>query len=76
MIFAWCALVARRRCRREETHMRIDRLTGFAPLVRDLADTMCSLPEPCIGCEDCNGMCRELIEVVTLPDAVQKKKDR
>lgn len=29
---------------------------------------------PCVACADCKGLCAELIEVMTLPDAILKDK--
>ena len=29
---------------------------------------------PCVGCEDCNGLCAELIDVLFLPDVILSKK--
>jgi formate hydrogenlyase subunit 6/NADH:ubiquinone oxidoreductase subunit I len=50
--------------------MEIDRMTAFAPQTRALVQDLAALPTPCIGCDGCQGVCRELIELITLPHAV------
>ncbi|MDE4132304.1 hypothetical protein PXK00_04230 [Phaeobacter sp. QD34_3] len=34
------------------------------------------LKGPCVGCSDCVGMCRALIDALTVPDAILKKAPR
>jgi hypothetical protein len=38
----------------------------MAALAQDLA----RLNAPCVGCADCRGLCRALIEVLVLPDLI------
>ncbi len=53
--------------------MKIDREIAFAPRTRALGRDVAALNEPCIGCDDCQGICAALIEAMTLPDAVLRK---
>ncbi len=41
---------------------------------RKIAEEIPTLRGPCIACADCQGLCAELIEVMTLPDAIVRKK--
>lgn len=59
--------------RQPEKTMSIDRLAGFAPRTRALASDLAVLQGPCVGCTDCEGLCRELIEALVLPDVVLGK---
>lgn len=56
-----------------ETAMDINRKAAFAPRTRALASELAMLQGPCVGCEGCEGMCKELIEAIVLPDAILKK---
>lgn len=53
--------------------MKIDRFAAFAPRTRALASDLAILQGPCVGCTDCEGLCRDLIDALVLPDAVLKK---
>ncbi len=53
--------------------MKIDRLAAFAPRTRALATDLALLKGPCVGCPGCDGLCRELIDMLVLPEAVLKK---
>jgi len=53
--------------------MIVDRKTGFAPKVTQLAQDMAGLQGPCIGCEGCRGLCLALIEALTVPDVILSK---
>ena len=53
--------------------MKIDRLVAFAPRTQSLASDFAMLQGPCVGCDGCMGMCRELIDALVLPDVILKK---
>ncbi|MDA0961340.1 MAG: hypothetical protein O2898_00235 [Proteobacteria bacterium] len=53
--------------------MKIDRLAAFAPRTRALASDLAQLQGPCVGCTGCDGLCRDLIDTLVLPDIVLKK---
>ena len=42
----------------------------MAALARDLA----RLNAPCVGCADCRGLCRALIEAMVLPDLILHRR--
>lgn len=50
--------------------MTTDRKIAHAPLTRDVAARVAGLGTPCIGCEDCTGVCRTLLDAIVLPDVV------
>lgn len=52
--------------------MDIDRVAGFAPKTRALAESLAHLNGPCIGCKDCLGLCQSLIDLMQLPELVLK----
>lgn len=39
-----------------------------------LAQEMSKLQGPCIGCRDCLGLCRALIDALVVPDVVLSRK--
>ncbi len=39
---------------------------------RALAAKVTQLTTPCVGCKDCRGLCKELIELMTLPEMILK----
>jgi hypothetical protein len=45
---------------------------GFAPRTKALARDVMQLG-PCVGCKECKGMCKELLELMSLPDVILKK---
>lgn len=53
--------------------MKIDRMAAFAPKTRAVSSELAMMQGPCVGCTECEGMCKELIEAIVLPDAVLKK---
>ncbi len=53
--------------------MKVDRKTAFAPRTQALATEITALQEPCVGCTECVGFCRELIEAMTVPDAILRR---
>lgn len=54
--------------------MNISRLVASAPRTASLSIELSKLSGPCVGCTDCNGLCRELIDALVVPHAVLSKK--
>lgn len=54
--------------------MFISRQIADAPRTAALASEIAKLNNPCVGCSDCNGLCKELIEALVLPDIILSKK--
>ncbi len=54
--------------------MKIARKAGFAPKTEALGSELLGLP-CCVGCAECQGLCLELVEALTLPDIVVKQPD-
>jgi hypothetical protein len=52
--------------------MQIERVAGFAPRTRALAEELVPLNAPCIGCKDCAGICHALLDLMNLPDLILK----
>ena len=50
--------------------MNIDQAVGRAPRTSDITHEIGTLLRRCMGCPDCAGPCRALIEMMTLPDAI------
>ncbi|KAA0916085.1 hypothetical protein FLO80_10165 [Aquicoccus porphyridii] len=50
----------------------ITRSKGETERSRALAQRLARLGAPCVGCKNCRGMCRELIELMTLPELILK----
>ena len=50
--------------------MQVLRSTGEAPKSGQVMQEVVSLAGPCVGCTRCRGLCAELLELLTLPDAV------
>ncbi|CUH64028.1 hypothetical protein TG4357_01025 [Thalassovita gelatinovora] len=48
--------------------MEAQRLSGHAPRTTALGQQLTQLNGPCIGCSECQGLCRVLIDMVTIPD--------
>ncbi len=53
-----------------EDAMQVTRSTGEAPKAGQVMQEVVSLAGPCVGCTRCRGLCAELLELLTLPDAV------
>ena len=49
--------------------MMIARKAGYAPHTVALGSEILDLPQ-CVGCSECDGLCQELMEALTLPDIV------
>ncbi len=54
--------------------MNIHRLVAAAPRTVALSNELSKLTGPCVGCTDCNGLCKELIEAMVLPDMILSRK--
>lgn len=54
--------------------MQMQQSQAHAPKVEALWDRLTTLRGPCIGCKGCEGVCAELIEALTLPDAILKDR--
>ncbi|WP_319825425.1 hypothetical protein [Thalassovita sp.] len=50
--------------------MEIERQAAKAPRTTAVGETVTTLGGNCVGCTDCRGLCRALIEVITFPDAI------
>lgn len=50
--------------------MQVDRRAGHAPKTAQLARDVSLMRGPCVGCEDCRGLCAALLEAITVPDIV------
>ncbi len=55
--------------------MNIHRLVAAAPRTADLTVELAKLNGPCVGCTDCDGLCKELIEALVLPDVILSRKN-
>ena len=50
--------------------MSTKRLTAHAPRTTALARKIADLRRGCVGCKNCRGLCAELVELLSLPEAV------
>ncbi len=50
--------------------MDIERDAAKAPRTAAAGQAVIALGGTCVGCTDCRGLCRALLEVMTLPDAI------
>jgi formate hydrogenlyase subunit 6/NADH:ubiquinone oxidoreductase subunit I len=55
--------------------MEIERKAGAAPRTAELARKLARVQGPCVGCENCRGLCTAMIEAMTLPDVVLKRAE-
>ncbi|MCB1341743.1 MAG: hypothetical protein KDK24_11920 [Pseudooceanicola sp.] len=39
-----------------------------------LAAALNQLNNPCVGCDNCNGLCADLIDVLVIPDIILSRK--
>jgi hypothetical protein len=56
-----------------EMTMSINRGKAPSHCTDELARKMADLRGPCIGCKDCKGLCRDLLELLMLPDIILTK---
>ncbi len=54
--------------------MQIDRSRTPSRNVEIVADQLSTIQGPCVGCTDCVGLCKSLIEALTLPDIILTKR--
>lgn len=54
--------------------MNISRLVAAAPRTAALSLELSKLNGPCVGCTDCDGLCKELIEALIVPDVILSRK--
>lgn len=50
--------------------MQSDRLIGHAPRSQAFGETFYNTDGTCIGCKDCTGLCKALIDVLVVPETV------
>ncbi|MDU9006106.1 hypothetical protein [Sedimentitalea todarodis] len=50
--------------------MFISRHIAEAPRTTALTTEIAKLNGPCIGCSECDGLCKELIEALVVPDVI------
>jgi hypothetical protein len=55
--------------------MHSDRLIGHAPNTQAMGTKLTTIQGGCIGCKGCTGLCLELIEALSVPDAVLGRGD-
>ncbi len=53
--------------------MDVERKIGHAPKTSEVGRAAVTLHGPCVGCENCRGMCWEFLELLTLPKAVVRE---
>lgn len=53
--------------------MQVDRKIGYAPKTTETGQKAALMHARCVGCEDCRGLCREFLELLTLPEAVVRE---
>jgi len=56
--------------------MFISRHIAEAPRTVALSTEIAKLNGPCIGCTDCDGLCKELIEALVVPDLILSKSQK
>lgn len=56
--------------------MFISRQIADAPRTAALTTEITKLNGPCIGCTECDGLCKELIEALVVPELVLSKKPK
>ena len=50
--------------------MQVERKIAYAPRTTEVGRKIVLLRETCVGCIGCRGLCREFLELLTLPEAV------
>ena len=53
--------------------MEVERKIGHAPKTSEVGRNAVALNGPCVGCENCRGLCWEFLELLTLPEAVVRE---
>ncbi|SDC77353.1 hypothetical protein [Ruegeria marina] len=54
--------------------MQIDRSKSETRRLEALAGQIYALQGPCVGCSDCVGLCKALIDTLVVPDIVLTRK--
>lgn len=54
--------------------MEIDRSRADTSRLSALSLEIAGLNGPCVGCENCDGLCMALIDALVLPDVILTKK--
>jgi hypothetical protein len=54
--------------------MFVSRHIADAPRTAALTTEIAKLQGPCVGCTDCNGLCKELLDALIVPDLVLTRK--
>ncbi|MDX2482164.1 hypothetical protein [Antarcticimicrobium sediminis] len=54
--------------------MTISRTKSETPRLNALSVEISQLNGPCVGCDDCGGLCVALIDALVLPDVILRKK--
>ena len=54
--------------------MEVSRTQAQTPRVKALSVEISGLHGPCVGCQDCVGLCTALIEALVLPDVILTRK--
>ena len=54
--------------------MNISRSKAETPRLNSLSVEISHLNGPCVGCQDCVGLCMALIDALVLPDVILSKK--
>ncbi len=50
--------------------MQVERKIAYAPRTTEVGQKIARLHETCVGCAGCRGICRDFIELLTIPEAV------
>lgn len=53
--------------------MQVERKIAHAPRTVETGRKIVLLHETCVGCTGCRGICREFLELLTLPEAVVRR---
>lgn len=56
--------------------MFISRHIAEAPRTAALTSEISKLNGPCIGCTECDGLCKELIEALVVPNMILSKSQK
>lgn len=54
--------------------MFVRRQIADAPRTVALGAEIAKLTGPCVGCPGCNGLCRELIDALVMPDLILSRR--
>ncbi len=58
----------------QSDRMQVARKAAFAPRSEAVGAQLAALNEPCVGCTDCTGLCKDLIDAVVLPDLLLSRR--